>query len=53
VVRDTAGVLLADIPRLEVRYGLANILARRFVFARVHLVDDDPADQVPLRADEF
>jgi hypothetical protein len=39
VVRDTAGVLLADIPRLEVRYGLANILARRFVFARVHLVD--------------
>lgn len=35
VVRDTAGVLLADIPRLELTFKLADLLATRFQFASV------------------
>ena len=36
-IRDTAGVLLARVPRLEVHYTLANLLAGRMVFSRATL----------------
>ncbi|MBM4186992.1 MAG: hypothetical protein FJ206_06735 [Gemmatimonadetes bacterium] len=35
VIRDTTGALLADIGRLEIRYRLRTLLARRFVFDSV------------------
>jgi len=37
VVRDTAGVLLADLPRVRIGYRLPNFLARRFVLARLQV----------------
>jgi translocation and assembly module TamB len=37
VVRDTAGVLLADLPHVRVAYRLPNFLARRFVLARLQV----------------
>src|SRR5258708_33484916 len=37
VIRDTAGVLLARVPRLEVHYTLANLLAGRLVFTSATL----------------
>ncbi|HEU5170372.1 MAG TPA: translocation/assembly module TamB domain-containing protein [Gemmatimonadales bacterium] len=36
VVRDTAGVLLADLPRVRVAYQLPNLIAGRFVLSRLH-----------------
>lgn len=35
VIRDTAGSLLADVPRLEIRFRLADLLAKRFLFHSV------------------
>src|SRR4029077_1369662 len=37
VVRDTAGVLLADLPHVRIGYRLPNFLARRFVLARLQV----------------
>lgn len=37
VVRDTAGVLLADLPLVRVGYRLPNFFARRFVLARLQV----------------
>ncbi|NOT07927.1 MAG: hypothetical protein HOP28_06950 [Gemmatimonadales bacterium] len=37
VIRDTAGTLFADVPRLEVRYTLANLLAGRVVVSSATL----------------
>ncbi|MHB1329549.1 MAG: hypothetical protein ACYC2K_15235, partial [Gemmatimonadales bacterium] len=39
VVRDTAGALLADAPRIEVGYRLGDFLAGRFVFRDVRISD--------------
>ena len=39
VVRDTSGALLADVGQLRLRYGLASLLAKRFVFDSVTAVD--------------
>jgi translocation and assembly module TamB len=44
VVRDTAGVLLAELPRVRVSYQLPNFFARRFVLGRLHV--DDPVIQL-------
>lgn len=44
VVRDTAGVLLADLPRVRVGYRLPNLLAGRFVLSRLRL--DQPIIQL-------
>ncbi len=44
VVRDTAGVLLADLPRVRVGYRLPNLLAGRFVLSRLRL--DQPIVQL-------
>jgi translocation and assembly module TamB len=46
-IRDTNGVLLADIPRLQLHYGLANLLAGRFVFDHVEM--DQPRIQIIKR----
>ncbi|HEY8105969.1 MAG TPA: hypothetical protein VIE46_07655, partial [Gemmatimonadales bacterium] len=37
VVRDTSGVLLADLPHVRITYRLPNFLARRFVLARLQV----------------
>jgi hypothetical protein len=37
-IRDTSGVLFADIPRLEVAYSIPNFLANRIVFTGVRMV---------------
>ncbi len=37
VIKDSAGVLLADVPRIEVSYSLAEILAGRIVFSSLRL----------------
>ncbi|HET7599601.1 MAG TPA: translocation/assembly module TamB domain-containing protein [Gemmatimonadales bacterium] len=44
VVRDTAGVLLADLPRVRVGYRVPNFLAGHFVLSRLHL--DQPVIQI-------
>jgi translocation and assembly module TamB len=44
VVRDTAGVLLADLPRVRVAYQVPNFFARRFVLSRLHV--DQPVIQL-------
>ena len=44
VVRDTSGVLLADLPRVRVGYQLPNFFARRFVLSRLHV--DQPVIQL-------
>jgi translocation and assembly module TamB len=44
VVRDTAGVLLADLPRVRVAYNVPNFFARRFVLNRLHV--DQPVIQL-------
>lgn len=44
VIRDTSGVLLASVPRLQVAYRIPNLLAQRFVFSRVEM--DQPVIQV-------
>ncbi len=44
VVRDTAGVLLADLPRVRVGYQVPNFFARRFVLSRLHV--DQPVIQL-------
>ncbi|HEX2450846.1 MAG TPA: translocation/assembly module TamB domain-containing protein, partial [Gemmatimonadales bacterium] len=44
VVRDTAGVLLADLPRVRVGYNVPNFFARRFVLNRLHV--DQPVIQL-------
>ena len=44
VVRDSAGVLLADLPRVHVGYRLPNFLARRFVLGAVEV--DSPFVQI-------
>jgi hypothetical protein len=40
VVRDTQGVLLADLPRVHVSYRLPNLLSGRYVLSSLHV--DDP-----------
>ena len=40
VVRDTQGVLLADLPRVHVAYRIPNLLANRIVLSAVHV--DNP-----------
>lgn len=44
VVRDTNGVLLADLPRVRVGYRAPNFFARRFVLSRLHV--DQPVIQI-------
>ncbi len=44
VVRDTAGVLLADLPRVRVAYQVPNFFARRFVLSRLQV--DQPVIQL-------
>ncbi len=44
VVRDTAGVLLADLPRVRVAYQVPNFFAGRFVLNRLHV--DQPVIQL-------
>ena len=39
VVRDTAGQLVADVPRLEVRFALPVLLAKQLVFSSVRAVN--------------
>lgn len=39
VIRDTAGALLADVGRLDLRFRLSNLLSRRFLFDAVRAVD--------------
>ncbi len=39
VIRDTAGALLADAPRIEVGYRLSDFLAGRFIFRDVRISD--------------
>ena len=41
IVRDTAGELLAQVPRIEVHYQLANLLAGRMVFSRALLTEPE------------
>lgn len=44
VVRDTSGALLADLPRVRVKYRLPNFLGRQVVLSAVHL--DHPTIQL-------
>ncbi len=44
VVRDTSGVLLADLPRVRVAYQVPTFFARRFVLTRLHV--DQPVIQL-------
>jgi hypothetical protein len=44
VVRDTSGVLLADLPRVRVGYRVPNFLAGRFVLRRLYV--DEPVIQI-------
>ena len=44
VIRDTSGVLLADLPRVRVGYRVPNFFARRFVLGRLQV--DRPTIQL-------
>jgi hypothetical protein len=44
IIRDTAGVLLADLPRVRVAYRIPTFFARRFVLARLYV--DEPVIQL-------
>jgi translocation and assembly module TamB len=39
VIRDTAGVALAEVPRLSITFRLANLIARRILFHEVRAID--------------
>ena len=41
VIRDSAGVLFAEIPRVELQYQLGNLIGGRMVFLALNLHDPD------------